>query len=150
MRAAFRHAVLLLVFAIVGSVASQAKQLAVVVDKSNKLDGISSTELAKILSLDTRRWQDGRSVLVILSDSNANDVKQILQRALKLPEDKVRALLASHKDSFLVVNSDEELLKRVASMPGAIGLVDVYSITSAVSVVKVDNKLPLEVGYPLR
>src|SRR5215470_2854764 len=84
MRAAFRHAVLLLVFAVVGSVASQAKQLAVVVDKSNKLDAISSTDLAKILSLDTRRWQDGRSVLVILSDSNSNDVKQILQRALKL------------------------------------------------------------------
>ena len=32
---------------------------------------------------------------------------------------------------------------------GAVGLVDVYSITGAVKVVKIGGKLPLESGYPL-
>lgn len=131
-------------------VCSQAKQLAVVVDKSNTVGAISSGDLAKILTLNTRKWQDGRNILVILSDPNSTDVEQVLEKILKAPEDKVKSLLAAHKDSFVVVNSDDELLKRVASMPGAIGLVDVYSITSAVAVLKVDSKLPLEAGYPLR
>jgi len=38
----------------------------------------------------------------------------------------------------------------VESIPGAIGLVDVYSITSRVNVVKVDGRLPLEQGYLLK
>jgi hypothetical protein len=37
----------------------------------------------------------------------------------------------------------------VESMPGAVGLVDVYSITGSVSVVKIGGKLPLESGYQL-
>lgn len=150
MRACLRTAALLLFSVSVCCVAGHAKQLAVVVDKSNTLDAISSSDLAKILSLDTRKWQDGKSVLVVLSDSNSSDMQQVLQKLLKAPEEKVRSLLAAHKNSFLLVNSDDELLKRVASMPGAIGLVDVYSITSAVTVLKVDSKLPLEPGYPLR
>ena len=150
MKARLRLGVLLLVNVAVLCAAGHAKQLAVVVDKSNPQSAISSGDLVKILTFDTRKWQDGKSVLVILSDPSSNDVQQVLQKLLKVSEEKVRTLLAAHKDSFLVVNSDEELLKRVASMPGAIGLVDVYSINSTVNVLKVDSKLPLEAGYPLR
>jgi len=38
----------------------------------------------------------------------------------------------------------------VASIPGAIGLVDVYSINSSVKVLRVDGKLPFDVGYALK
>jgi hypothetical protein len=37
----------------------------------------------------------------------------------------------------------------VESTPGAIGLVDIYSITGAVQVIKIGGKLPLESGYLL-
>jgi hypothetical protein len=37
----------------------------------------------------------------------------------------------------------------VESLPGAVGLIDIYSITSGVNVVKVNGKLPLEPGYVL-
>ena len=53
------------------------------------------------------------------------------------------------KKSFLAT-SDEELVNKVASTPGAIGVVvDVYSINSSVAVVKIAGKLPLEPGYLL-
>ncbi len=48
-----------------------------------------------------------------------------------------------------VVTSDEDLVNQVASIPGAVGVVDVYSINSSVAVVKVGGKLPLEPGYLL-
>jgi len=48
-----------------------------------------------------------------------------------------------------VVNSDAEVIRLVSSMPNAVGVVDTYSITSEIAVVKVDGKLPLEPGYLL-
>ena len=49
----------------------------------------------------------------------------------------------------LVVNSDEDLVNKVASIPGAVGVVDVYAINSSVAVVKIAGKLPLQPGYLL-
>ena len=48
-----------------------------------------------------------------------------------------------------MVGSDEDLVNQVASLPGAIGVVDVYSINSSVAVIKIAGKLPLEPGYLL-
>jgi hypothetical protein len=129
-------------------VSSQAKQIAVVVDKANNQAEITSADLGKILALDTMQWKDGRKVRVIMRDPS--DLEAALQKLLKMPEDKVKSLLAAHKGSFLVAKSDEELLDLVAANPGAIGLVDVYSINSKVAVLRVDSKLPLEQGYLLR
>ena len=47
------------------------------------------------------------------------------------------------------MDSDEELVNKVASIPGAVGVVDVYAINSSVAVVKLGGKLPLEPGYLL-
>jgi ABC-type phosphate transport system substrate-binding protein len=51
--------------------------------------------------------------------------------------------------AIVVATSDEELVNKVASLPGAVGVVDVYSINSSVAVVKIAGKLPLEPGYLL-
>ena len=47
----------------------------------------------------------------------------------------------------MFVDSDADVIKMVQSEPGAIGLIDVRSIDSSVSVVRVDGKLPMEFGY---
>ncbi len=47
------------------------------------------------------------------------------------------------------MNSPEAVVQRVESTPGAVGIVDVYSITSGVTVLKVAGKLPLQPGYAL-
>ena len=51
--------------------------------------------------------------------------------------------------AVMIVDSDEDLVNKVASIPGAIGVVDVYAINSSVAVVKLAGKLPLEPGYLL-
>ncbi len=51
--------------------------------------------------------------------------------------------------AIVVVDSDEAVVKKVGSSPGAVGLVDVYAITGSVKVVRVGGKLPLEPGYLL-
>jgi hypothetical protein len=49
-----------------------------------------------------------------------------------------------------VVDNDADLLRTVEATPGAVGIVDVYAINSAVKVLRVDGKLPFDVGYALK
>lgn len=61
--------------------------------------------------------------------------------------DELRAMIAAHKDSIMMADSDEDVLKIVQSTPGAVGLVDVRSVDNTINVVRVDGKLPMESGY---
>jgi hypothetical protein len=59
---------------------------------------------------------------------------------------KVNEMRASVK----IVGSEEDLLRTVEATPGTIGIVDVYAINSSVKVLRVDGKLPFDVGYAFR
>lgn len=145
-----RYLCLLLLFALLSGIAAEAKQLAVVVDKANSTAGLTLADLTKIFKFENRKWPDGKNVVLVLRDPSAPDMQMAIQRLSKLQLDEFKALVATHKSSVVIVGSEEELLKTVASVPGAVGLVDVYSITSGINVVKVEGKLPLEQGYILK
>ena len=144
-----RILVLLLLVAGLGA-SCEAKQLAVIVDKTNNLGGLSATDLAKVFKFDNHKWPDGRSVILILRDPSTPEMQTAIQKLYHMQAEEFKALLAAHQSGVIIVQSEEELLKSVESIPGAIGLVDVYSINSRVNVLKVDGKLPLEQGYYLK
>lgn len=133
-------------FVLLSFVPSYAHHLAVVVGKGNDVDGMTSANLARILTAENRRWPDGKNVIIILHRQSVVQM-EILCRLGKMSETELQAFLAAHKDSIFLVDSDPELLNLVQRTPGAIGLVDVRSINDKVKVVKVDGKLPLEDGY---
>lgn len=141
---------LLLGFALCLGIRCEAKQLAVIVDKSNSVGAMSATELTKVFKFDSRKWPDGRNIVLVLRDPSTPEMQTVIQKLYRMQTDEFKALLASHRVGVVLVKSEEELLKSVESIPGAIGLVDVYSITSRVNVIKVDGKLPLEQGYLLK
>jgi len=60
------------------------------------------------------------------------------------------AKLNESRQAVKIVDSDDELLRAVESTPGAIGIVDVYAITSSVKVLRIDGKLPFDAGYALK
>jgi ABC-type phosphate transport system substrate-binding protein len=144
-----RFIVLLLLVVGLGA-SAQAKQLAVIVDKTNTLGGLTATDLAKVFKFDNHKWPDGRSVILILRDPSTPEMQTAIQKLYHMQADEFKALLAAHQSGVIIVQSEEELLKSVESIPGAVGLVDVYSINSRVNVLKVDGKLPLEQGYYLK
>ena len=49
-----------------------------------------------------------------------------------------------------IVDSEADLLRTVEATPGAVGILDVYSINSSVKVLRVDGKLPFDLGYALK
>ena len=145
-----RYLCLLLLLALLSGIAVEAKQLAVVVDKANSTAGLTLADLTRLFKFENRKWPDGKNVVLVLRDPSAPDMQMAIQKLSKLQLDEFKALIATHKSSVVIVGSEEELLRTVASVPGAVGLVDVYSITSGINVVKVEGKLPLEQGYILK
>jgi len=123
-----------------------AHHLAVVVNNSNHVDAMTSAELGKIFKTETRHWSGGNDIVVILSRNSAM-TQQVLQRLWKMSAAEAKEFVATHKNSILWVDSDAQLIHLIETTPGAVGLVDVRSITKTVSVLKVDGKLPLEDGY---
>ena len=49
-----------------------------------------------------------------------------------------------------VVSSEEDVFRTVTSIPGAVGIVDVFSINSSIKVLHIDGKLPFDIGYALK
>ena len=127
--------------------------MAVVVNKSNAVKSLSWTELTKILKAQTKKWPDGHEVMLVLQDPSSAEMKTLVQKVYGVSPDEVKILLTNanraHPGSVVVVNSNDALMKLVGTLAGSVGVVDVYAITSAVNVVKVDGKSPLEPGYPL-
>ena len=144
--------ILLLFLAATVSVGS-ARDLAIVSNKTNAVSTITQADFIKVAKGQTNRWPDGKSVTFIMRAPSAPEMRLFLEKVYELPESDVKGLIvaANHgrmgHPAIMLVDSDEELVNKVASLPGAVGVVDVYSINSSVAVVRLAGKLPLEPGY---
>src|SRR5580700_8106381 len=112
-----------------------AHHMAVVVNKDNFVQGVTSAHLAKIFKGDVKKWPDGKNVVLVLHGASLDEMTT-LEHLNKMTQAEVKALLALHKDSIRTVGSDAEVIDVVSSTPGAIGFVEGRSITDRVAVVR--------------
>ena len=126
-----------------------ARDLAVITDKANPSIDVSGKDLVKLFRKDSSQWPDGRRATVFLGEPGSADGKLVLEKIYGMSADQLKVFVTKQKD-IVVLGSDELVIKAVAEHPGAIGIVNVYAISSAVKVLKVDGKLPLDQGYFLR
>jgi ABC-type phosphate transport system substrate-binding protein len=123
-----------------------AHHMAVVVNKDNNVENVTSLHLSRIFRSEIKKWPDGKAVVLVLHKDSAGET-ETLERLIKMSADELKALIAAHKDSIIMADSDADVLKIVQSTPSAIGLVDVRSVDNTINVVRVDGKLPMESGY---
>ena len=128
----------------------QARQLALVADPANATANVASADLVKIFSARTRTWPDGRPITIVLRDPSSPDMQLVLRKLFNMTPDQVRAFVEAHKGTIMVADSDDAVIHFVSSTRGAVGVVDLYSLTKDVNVLKIDGKLPVEQGYLLR
>jgi ABC-type phosphate transport system substrate-binding protein len=134
---------------------AQSKDLALISNKSNNVAAMTLPELVKVCKGQTSRWPDGKSVSFVARDPASPEMKIVLDKVYGMSKDEVKAAVASanhgraEHPAVIVMESDEAVVKKVESTPGAVGLVDVYSISGGVKVLKLGGKLPLEPGYLL-
>jgi hypothetical protein len=131
------------------------KDFALISNKTTNVGVIALPDLVKVCKGQTAHWPDGKPVSFVTRDVAAPEMKLVLEKIYGMSKDDAKAAIASANHSragnpaVIVLDSDEAIVKKVESTPGAVGLVDVYSISGGVAVVKVGGKLPLEPGYPL-
>lgn len=123
-----------------------AHHMAVVVNKDNTVENVTSAHLAKIFKGEVKKWPDGKVVVLVMHGASGDEITT-LRHLNKMSEAEVKSMIASEKDAIRMVGSDTELIDAVAAIPGAIGFVEERSITDRVRVVRVDGKLPMESGY---
>jgi ABC-type phosphate transport system substrate-binding protein len=139
----------------IGASLAAARDIALVSNKSNAVGALTVTDLVRLCKAQTTHWPDGKPVTFVMRSPSAPEMKIILEKIYGMSENELNSLIVTSNHgrpahpAILVATSDDELLNKVASTPGAIGVVDVYSINSSVAVVKIGGKLPLEPGYLL-
>ena len=147
MSSAPNKSLIAVMFILLLPLAAFAKDAAVVVAKSSTITAIHAADMTKAFKTLPPKWPDGREIIIVLKAVNNPEANAVGARLLGQSADFLAA--SGGKLKVIIVASDADVIKTVSSMTNAIGIVDIYSITGAVSVVKVDGKLPLEPGYLL-
>jgi ABC-type phosphate transport system substrate-binding protein len=141
---------LLLLWLIAAPCLLTAKQLAVVTDTANKTTNLTSAELIKLFNAHVHNWADGKAVIIVVRDPASADMELVLRKIFNMTPAQTRSFIEAHKPSIIVAGSDDAVLRFVSTNRGAVGIVDLYSLTKDVNVVKINGKLPVEQGYLLR
>jgi len=123
-----------------------AHHTAVVVNKDNAIENVTSAHLAKIIRGEIKKWPDGKNIVLVLHKDSAGE-SETLERLNKMSAAEWKSFVAAHKDSIVLVDTDADVLKAVQAEPGAMGLIEVHSVDNSINVVHVDGKLPMEFGY---
>jgi ABC-type phosphate transport system substrate-binding protein len=140
------HNAVVVLFAIMSVAPCFAHHMAVVVSKQNGVSALSSAQLARIFRAETKKWPDGRSIQLVLHKAS-NGEAVTLEHLNKMTAQQWRDWVAEHKDSLILVDSDDDVLNYVQSTPAAVGLVDVRSVNDHVNIVRIGGKVPMEEGY---
>lgn len=141
-----RRFAIILISALLLATPCFAHHMAVVVSKETAVDNITSAQLGKIFRGETKKWSDGRFVVLVFHHASPGETIT-LQHLNKMTSLQLQAWTTEHHDSLKFVDSDQDVLNAVETTPGAIGLVDVRSVTDGVKIVRVDGKVPMEDGY---
>jgi len=136
-----------------GSAAPAIKNMAVIASAGSKLQDVPLAELAKLCKGAQKTWADGRNFTLVMKDPESPEMHVAVQKLFGVAAGEVKSAIAKLNETrtvVRVVESDEDLLRTVEATPGAVGVLDVYAINSAVKVLRVDGKLPFDVGYALK
>ena len=152
MRTRTVSATIFLLLAAVG--AAFATDFAVIVNPANPAKIMALADLGKIFKGKTSTWANGRNVTIVLREPSTASMKFIIEKVMGVDVEQGKTILSdpTRKSASQVVflNSDEEIVKAVETNPTAVGIVDVYSITGGVKVIKIDEKQPFDPGYVLK
>ncbi|HEY6270244.1 MAG TPA: hypothetical protein VIX11_18225 [Candidatus Acidoferrum sp.] len=137
----------------VGSSAAAIKNMAVVISAGSKLSDVPLGDLVKLCKGTQKSWGDGKNFLLVVKNPEAPEMHVVAQKLFVDAGGDIKGAIAKMNESRVIIKiagSDEELLRIVEATPGAVGIIDVYSINSSVKVLRLDGKLPFDAGYSFK
>ncbi len=131
-----------------------ATDFAVIINPANPTKTMTLADLGKMFKGKTATWTNGRNVTIVLREPSTPAMKFVIEKVMGVDVEQGKTILtdATRKSAaaVLFLGSDEEIVKTIETNPTAIGVVDVYSITGGVKVIKIDEKQPFDPGYVLK
>ncbi len=120
-------------------------QVAVIANKSVPVDKLEKSDLLDFYTGDIRKWCDKQPVIVF-DLKPKSEIKEIFYQFLGKKSSRMKSIwlkkmLSGEGDPPLAMKSEEELLKKVAATPGAIGYVHRAKVSEEVKILVVINGL---------
>lgn len=131
--------ILFVILAILFATEKISAQVAVIANKSVSASSVDASSLSNIYSLDSKNL--GGVTVVVLDLGEDNDAKKKFYAFLgksfaDMKKVWLKAKLTGNGNPPITVASEEEMIKKVASTPGAIGYVSASKVTGDVKVLK--------------
>ncbi len=133
-----------------------AEDIAVIVNTTNPVEGISSAELRKFFAGEKRSWHASMPVVLIVRAPESRERTVLLSHVLKMTESDYKQYWVKKIYSGEVPREPTTLFSNVSQMEtiraerGGIALISVRDVHSGVKVLKIDGLLPGVAGYPLK
>jgi ABC-type phosphate transport system substrate-binding protein len=130
--------------------------IAIVVDRSNPLSDISSTELREILFGERQWWTHDRPITLVAMRPGTVERTTVLRSIYGMNEKAFEKflLLKIFRGEMANPPTDsataEDVKKAISSTTGSIGYLRASDVDNSVKVLRIDGRLPDDDGYPLR
>ena len=122
---------------LLAAVATQA-QVAVIANKSVPESSVSSSKLSDIYSLRLKTWSNGSAIVPVTFKSDNEDSQKFFnslgKSTMEMKKLWMKLQLTGEGQPPVGVGSDDEVLSKVASTPGAIGFVSADKVNGSVKV----------------
>jgi ABC-type phosphate transport system substrate-binding protein len=121
--------------------ASAFGQVAVIANPSVPVDTITNTELLDFYSRDIRLWNNNKPITVF-DLKPKGELKETFYAFIGKSTSRMKSIwmkkmLSGEGDPPVALDSEESMLKKVSSTPGAIGFVQLKSVTQGVKVLTI-------------
>jgi ABC-type phosphate transport system substrate-binding protein len=129
--------------------------VAIVVNKANSIDDLSSKQLKQIFSGEKVRWTDGQKIQTLATSAASPEHRLAVQFFFGMNESEYQkyCMHATFVGTPQLIPRDsgtsQGVLNFVALIPGAIGFVRADLVTANVKVLKIDGVAPGDEAYPL-
>jgi ABC-type phosphate transport system substrate-binding protein len=118
-------------------------QVAVIANKSVSDASISSSKVESVYMLKDKTWSDGKGVILFTLKSDNGTVEKFFSSFGKSSSDMkklwMKAQLTGEGMAPEALGSEDEVVNKVASTPGAIGFVDAQKVNGNVKVLLTIN-----------
>jgi phosphate transport system substrate-binding protein len=129
--------------------------LAIVVNRSNTVEDLSSRELQSVFLGERSHWANGRRITLVMRDPGEPERKTILRDVCGMTEDQLKThvlrglftgeILVSPK----ILSTPSGVRRFIFNVPGAIGYLRVRDVDASVKVLTIDKLPPSDKDYKL-
>jgi ABC-type phosphate transport system substrate-binding protein len=135
--------------------AGSDSDVAIIVNKANKIETISAKDLKQIFAGEKTRWPDGGKIQTLATSAAMPEHKTAIRFLFGMSEPDyqkycIHASFVGEAQKVPRESGTSPVVQGlVAVIPGAVGFVRASQVSPAVKVLKIDGMAPGDPGYPL-